>query len=947
MRHLFIACLLTFSLSLFGQRFGGNPPSVKWKQVNTDTARIIFPEGLDSQARRVASIVHYLAANPGRFGDSASLALGNKLKKINIVLQNQTVIANGYVGLGPYRSEFYLTPDPNNFDQGSIPWNDQLALHEYRHVQQFNNFNTGLSSVMRVLFGEEGYALAINASVPDWFYEGDAVYNETILTQQGRGRLPLFLNAYPSLWRAKKNYSWMKLRNGSLKDYVPSHYHLGYLLVNYGREKYGLDFWSKVTQDAAAFKGLFYPFQKAIKKYAGVDYKTFYTDAFAWYRKIEEARGAQTTSPARYIRPVDRRVLTNYMFPYHISEDSLLYLKIANNKRPAFFIKDKEGEHRLRAKDISIDEQFSYRNGKIVYAAYESDPRWGWKDYSVIKVLDISSKHQKTIARKTKYFTPDISPSGKRVAAVELSATGKSEIHILDVNDGALITALKSSDINVFSDPKFIDDNSLVCAVRLQDGKSALAIATIETGAIERLTVPSFNAVGFPNVSNGTVFFTASYQGNDDVYAIRLSDRKMFKITNGPLGNYFVNAASGKIAWSAFTAEGYQVQQVDEKSIQQVPVTDELVEKMSNVFPVSHSGASANILPGITQRDFAVSKYSKGTRLLNFHSWRPYYEDPVFTFSLYGENVLNTMQTEVYYLYNQNDRTNAVGASAVYSALFPWISVGTEYTFDLQQRLGNGLYQWSQLDTRVGLVLPLSWVKNRTFRSFSASSYYVLRNEFAKGLFKDSIGNSSFSYLSHNVSWSQQVQSAVQHIFPRFGYSVTLGHRHPLTQYEGYQFFAGASLYLPGALPTHHLVLTGGFQQRDTSRALFSSRLATARGYEDYYRTTAGSRLWRLSGNYHFPLFYPEWGFGNILYLQRFRGNVFYDVQRLYSNDKRFTADLRSFGAELYVDTKWWNQYELTFGIRISHLMDDDPLAGNASGSNVYEFILPVSIFPR
>jgi hypothetical protein len=97
--------------------------------------------------------------------------------------------------------------------------------------------------------------------------------------------LPHFLEAYPSLWQAGKNYSWMKLRNGSMKDYVPNHYHLGYLLVNYGREKYGADFWTKVTKDASAFKGLFYPFQAAIKNYAGIDYKTFRQQAFDSYKK--------------------------------------------------------------------------------------------------------------------------------------------------------------------------------------------------------------------------------------------------------------------------------------------------------------------------------------------------------------------------------------------------------------------------------------------------------------------------------------------------------------------------------------------------------------------------------------------------------------------------------------------------------------------------------------
>ena len=44
---------------------------------------------------------------------------------------------------------------------------------------------------MRYLFGEEGYALAINASIPDWFYEGDAVYNETFY-QAGQGTLAAF-----------------------------------------------------------------------------------------------------------------------------------------------------------------------------------------------------------------------------------------------------------------------------------------------------------------------------------------------------------------------------------------------------------------------------------------------------------------------------------------------------------------------------------------------------------------------------------------------------------------------------------------------------------------------------------------------------------------------------------------------------------------------------------
>src|SRR6266487_5912835 len=134
---------------LFTQQFGGNPPSIHWRQINSDTARMIFPTGMDSTAQRVASIVHWLAKNN-------PAPLGHQLYKINIVLQTQTTIANGYVSLAPFRSEYFLTPPLNNFDEGSISWPDVLAVHEFRHVQQFNNFRNGISNAAYYLFGEAG-----------------------------------------------------------------------------------------------------------------------------------------------------------------------------------------------------------------------------------------------------------------------------------------------------------------------------------------------------------------------------------------------------------------------------------------------------------------------------------------------------------------------------------------------------------------------------------------------------------------------------------------------------------------------------------------------------------------------------------------------------------------------------------------------------------------------
>lgn len=915
------------------QRFGGNPPSVKWKQINTDTARIIFPVGLDSEAQQVADVVHYLA-------QKKAVPLGNHLNKINIVLQNQTAVSNAYVGLAPFRSEFQMTPDRNNFELGSLPWAEQLAVHEYRHVMQYNNFRNGISKWMYYLFGESGLALGINASVPNWFYEGDAVYNETLLTNQGRGRLPLFMNAYPSLWVARKHYSYMKLRNGSFKNYVPDHYNLGYLLVNYGREKYGADFWSKVTHDASAFKGLFYPFQKAVKRYAGVNYRIFYNDAFGYYKNQMGTAGKEnvetslTTPTAHYV--------TNYLFPYQMNDDSLLYLKTSYRRLPAFIIKDKKGEHYLRVKDISIDDQFSYRDGKIVYAAYEPDARWAWKDYSVIKLLDIYNGKQITLTHRSKYFSPDISPDGKKIVAVQLTPDGKNALQLLNVDNGQVLKTIQSADIAVFTDPKFVDEQSLISPVRLKDGKMTMALINLQSGSIERLTPSSFNVLGFPCVAEGIVYFTASYSGNDDVFALRLKDRKVFQLTNDQFGDYYVNAKNGKIIASRFTADGYQLKEIKASGMEWKEVNALAMQEDISRYPVALANKYGDILQDkIKHGNFPESKYRAAKKFFNFHSWRPYYENPDFTFSLYGENILNTFQTQLYYHYNQDDKTNGVGFNAVYGAWFPYLNFGTEYTFDRALNVNGKNRQWSQLDNSIGLSVPLNFSKGRTYKFLTIGTNYVLRNEFIKPISRSDFSNTNFSYLYHYLSWQQYIQSSPQHIFPRLGYNIGLNQRYAINNYTGYQFLGRASLYLPGFFSTHSIVLSGAFQQRDTSSELFSNAFAGARGYDSYYL----SRMWRASANYHFPIIYPDWGFGNLVYFQRIRGNVFYDFSRLYSNNKLRSVDLRSIGGEMYFDTRWWNEYPITFGIRLSHLLDND-IVGTIQ-KNVFEFILPVSIIPK
>jgi len=461
-------------------------------------------------------------------------------------------------------------------------------------------------------------------------------------------------------------------------------------------------------------------------------------------------------------------------------------------------------------------------------------------------------------------------------------------------------------------------------------------------GKIEHLLAPSYNLIGFPFYNNGKVYFTRSFEGNDEIFYVQLADREVFKVTEGDMGRYFASVSDDALTYSVFSANGYRLRETDLGKALKEPISAAALQKPAGRFPVAGEKDYTNVrLDLMPSRRFAVRRYNKGKGLLNFHSWRPYYEDPEFTFSLYGENILNTLQTEIYYLYNENENTHAMGFSAVFGGLFPYISAGSEYTFQRTDTLNSQTRKWNQLDTRIGLNFPLNFSGGRFFRFFNIGSSYVLRVENNTGPTRNVFAENTFSYLSHFLSYRQQVQKAVQHINPRLGVNLLLQHRHTITDFNSYQYSGETEIYLPGFYATHSIVMQAAFQQRDTFRIVFSNRIPYARGYNELHF----SRMWKLGAEYHFPLWIPDWGFGNILYIQRIRAAGFYDFLKAYSRNKKATADQRSTGVELYFDTQWWNQYPLTFGLRVSRRLDLDLLTGLQA--TVFEFILPVSIIPK
>jgi hypothetical protein len=927
-----ILFLSTFFLCrLHAQEFGGNPPSLKWQQINTPAIRVIFPRGMDSSATRVANIITYMNRN-------IAPTIGSKQKKINIVLQNQTTISNGYVGLAPFRSEFYLTPDQNSFELGSLRWTDQLAIHEYRHVQQYDNFDVGLTKVFHSIFGEGGQAVLSTLTVPNWFYEGDAVFNETLTSKQGRGRLPFFYNSYRSLWAADKNYSWMKLRNGSYRDFVPDHYPLGYMLVAYGREKYGDDFWKKVTHDAAAVKTTF---RGAVRKYSGSSYQQFRTDALDYFKTQFAAEDQKQNQPKHFV--------ANQEFPAFVNDTSFIYVKSSYSKVHQFVLKAGAKEKVIRTRDNSLNNQFSYKNGKIVYAGYRPDIRWGYKDYSSLQLLDVASGIQKTITKRSKYFSPDISEDGKTIVAVLQSPQGKSELHLIEVATGKVLQIVPNPQKLIYTYPKFLNAETVISAVRNLSGKMNLAKINLKSGNVTNLTPAGFKVIGFPTINKDTVYFTASAEKNDQLYMLLLSDKKLYQLENkrldGVIGSYQATVNNNQILLSSFTATGYQLHQIPKNEINWKPVKETELASLPADFNISSlERTNSDLLAAVPNDIFPVKKYASLSHLFNFHSIYPSFSDPDYTLSLMGENILNTFQSELFGTYNRNEGYKEVGFNAVYGALFPYLSAGANYTFDRRSLFQGSNVYWNETKVQGGITVPLTFSNGRTFSNLSFSSNYVYNQSVYKGNFQALLGTRAYSYLDNSIRFNSQNQRAYQQIYPSLAQTITLNYKAAITHYSASQLLANAYFYFPGLFKNNSLVFNAAYQQHDGANglSLFSNQLPFSRGY------TAEnlSKMNKFSANYHFPVAYPDAGLANFIYVLRIRANVFYDythAKDTYANGQAFKANFRSAGTEVYFDSSLWNELPFTFGFRYTRLTDLDLFGGH--GPNRFEIIVPLSFF--
>src|SRR5690606_21520734 len=102
--------------------------SVQWRQIDTENFRLVFPSTFENAAKKLADQL------PKILQESRE-SLKVSPPKITLVLQGNHLTPNGFVQLAPRKSEMFPVPSSTADNQEWLP---NLALHELRHVAQFD-----------------------------------------------------------------------------------------------------------------------------------------------------------------------------------------------------------------------------------------------------------------------------------------------------------------------------------------------------------------------------------------------------------------------------------------------------------------------------------------------------------------------------------------------------------------------------------------------------------------------------------------------------------------------------------------------------------------------------------------------------------------------------------------------------------------------------------------
>jgi hypothetical protein len=931
--------------------------------------------------------------------DPEGKTMGTAPKKISVIMQNQSSLSNGFVTLAPRRSEFYTMPTQNYNFQGTNDWLDALAVHEYRHMAQFQRSITGFNKFFYYLFGQQVTAGMAFAGAPMWFWEGDAVATETAFTGSGRGRIPQFDLLFRTNAMEGRTFNYHKQYLRSYKHNIPDHYVLGYNLVTHLRKKTNDPMiWEKVVGRSWNVPFIPFAFSNALKKESGMYVTDLYEDLVAQRKKdYEQAVAGLEFTAFERVNPRSGEAYTDFQFPQPLPDGRVIAIKsgIGDIDQLVALSADGEEERVFTQGIVNESAMLSSQKNRVVWNEYRYHPRWRVKSYSVVMGYDATSRRAAPITRHSRYSGATIAPDGIRVATIETSEDYAIRLVVVNYANGEVFRSFDNPGNELLAMPRWTDDGMAVVLLRTNGQGKTISRVDFATGAVTDLLPRSLENVGHPVPWGDYVLFNSPVGGIDNLHAINVRTGKRFQLTVSRYGafNPAVSADGKWLYYNDQTRDGLDVVRMPMDTSRWKPFGGEVASPNFNFEHLVEQEAHPELLKEVSGNTYPTKRYHKIAGTLNPHSWGPYFTGSLtrLNVGIASQDILSTTSVFAGYEFDLQEQTGQWKVGASYQGMFPIVDAqfvradrkineglvgtqiinGTDTTVQVQELK----FTWKETSVEAGLRIPLLTTSSRFLGSVQFANYvgYTRVTDFSNTISGDSRvvnrrvvngdvtsvytffnypanGNLYYNHLSMEAY--RLLKRSRRDINSKWGQFllVDLFNTPYGGDYSGYQFSAYGTAYFPGLFKHHSIWGHLAYQRSDVQPLYYTdttrNEVADNMSYQfrnqiPLPRGQSVSRFMNMfstSVNYTLPLWYPDIALGPLLNLQRFRGNVFFDYARGQSTFSSGTIaqNYASVGGELRLDFNVMRFLpQFNIGVRYSY-----GLAPLESRTNLFEVFI-------
>jgi Tol biopolymer transport system component len=880
------------------------PPDLSFRSLSTDRVTVHYHQGLEPLAREAATLAtELLRSHESRYG----LRVG----RVQVVLADVEDEPNGFASPLPYPLVHVRAVAPRGADEfgNHDGWLRLVLSHELAHIVHLDDARGVLRLGRRVL-GRAPF-LFPNGATPTWMVEGLATFEETQTTTFGRGRNPdarmvLRMEALErGLPRLDEAVGGLDRWPGGTAPYL-----FGESFLRYLTERFGPQTLPDLSR-AHAERPVPFLDDLTARKVTGASFLTRWSEWRAAVGADLEREGARLRGAGLTpSRPLTARGIRQYGGRFSPRGDHLAYTNRSLTRFRAIHLVGADG---------TDDRPLARRNGGtalswtpdgkgIVFD--EPDIHRRFSTRFDLHVVDVATGRARRLTRGLRAKEPDVSRSGA-VVFVRQEAD-RSELAVIPIEGGDARDLTRSTPGTHWSNPRWSPSGATLVAARLLPGGWLdLVHLELATGALTELTHDRAKDVEPAFTPDGAeVVFRSDRDGVSNLYALRLDDRRLRRVTN-VLGGAFspdVAADGRRLAFAAYTARGYDVHVMD-------------LAPESGPAPIFEDPYPA-ALPASTPIPAADRPYHPLPHLRP-RFWTPYVAtsaghwrvgaatagaDPLLRHA-YGLDVHAT-----------TDRGDpGVQAYYQYDRFFPTLVAVVE---DSRDRATNGAAE--TITRNRALTLRAAFPLVRRVR-WSQSLSLAWRRE--RETVENGRGAEAFDFGGLEAAWSlttaRQYPYSISPIDgtrlrvaylkedPTLGSSVSLGkligdvrtYRRLFGETDTLAVAAGGGTTFGGGTAASRSFAVGGFPDRGLLDVYRTSH-AVLRGYDD--ARFRGSRFAHANVEYRFPLGHPQRGVGTApLLVRHLHAAVFADAghawtERFRWRDVKTSAGV-ALGADLYL----------------------------------------------